>query len=85
MEQGELIPQGEEPFAPFRLYGQGVSNYMRRRMGQEQKIVLRSPERKGKIVATVYTGADDAQFFIDAVNYFADHRELWNPEHHPPR
>ena len=43
-------------------------NFMRQRMGKPNKVTLRRPERKGRIIATVYSGEDDAQYIADCVN-----------------
>ena len=73
-EQQELLPaEAGKSYVPITLYGEGHRNYMRERNGQANKVCLRSPERKGRIVATVFTGSDDAAFVIEAVNWYAAH------------
>lgn len=72
MTQAELFGQrelaaGHEP--PLTLYAdRPTPNYIRRRNGQPFKVTLRSRERKGRIVATVYTGEEDAAAIVNAVN-----------------
>ena len=54
---------------PLTLYADKPTyNYERRRKGQRLKVTLRSPERRGRIVATVYTGIEDANAIVNAVN-----------------
>ena len=43
-------------------------NFLRQRMGKPNKVTLRCPERKGRIIATVYSGEDDARYISDCVN-----------------
>ena len=37
-------------------------------MSNPNKFTLRCPERNGRIIATVYSGEDDAQYIADCVN-----------------
>ena len=37
-------------------------------MSNQNKFTLRCPERNGRIIATVYSGEDDAQYIADCVN-----------------
>ena len=37
-------------------------------MSKPNKVTLRCHERKGRIIATVYSGEDDAQYIADCVN-----------------
>ena len=71
-EQQELLPSDAyKSYVPITLYGEVHRNYMRERNGQANKVCLRSPERNGRIVATVFTGSDDSAFIIEAVNWYA--------------
>ena len=70
---GQLFPDREmrklyyEP--PLTLYADKPTyNYVRGRKGLRFKVTLRSPERRGRIVATVYTGIEDANEIVAAVN-----------------
>lgn len=59
------LPETDEP----------TPNFLRDRCGKPRKVALRSPQRKGRIVATVYSGEDDAAFIVRAVNeYYERHR-----------
>lgn len=75
MPQDDLfpeIPAGKEQ--PLTLYAdQKHRNYIRERRGQECKCTVRSAVRKGRIVATIYSGEADAQYIIRAVNYCTEH------------
>ena len=37
-------------------------------MSNPNNVTLRFPERNGRIIATVYSGEDDAQYIADCVN-----------------
>ena len=70
---GQLFPDEEmrkcfyKP--PLTLYADKPTyNYVRGRKGLRFKVTLRSPERRGRIVATVYTGIEDANEIVAAVN-----------------
>lgn len=66
------VPSGKAQ--PLTLYAnEKHRNYLRERMGKECKCTIRSAERKGKIVATVYSGEADAAYIINAVNYCTAH------------
>lgn len=66
------VPAGEAQ--PLTLYAdQKHRNYLRERMGLHDKCTIRSAVRKGKIVATIYSGEADAQYIIRAVNYCTAH------------
>ena len=77
--QAELFCQreiagGHEP--PLTLYAdEPIYNYERAFKGQRFKVTLRSPERRGRIVATVYTGVEDANDIVAAVNAAAWRRD----------
>lgn len=74
-EQGDMFPEVKSGEAqPLTLYaGTKFFHYMRHRNGQAQKCTLRSSVRGGKVVATVYTGEEDAQYILDAVNWYTAH------------
>jgi len=56
------------PRSPLVLkIGKEHSNYTRGGSGRPLKVTLRSPMRQG-VVATVFTGMDDAQHIVDMVN-----------------
>lgn len=75
MVQGDMFPEAVGKNPPLTLYaGEKHFHYMRHRNGQAQKCTLRSSVRGGKIVATIYTGEDDARYIIDAVNYYTSHK-----------
>lgn len=75
-KQPELFPaDAGKVYVPPTLYGEGHRNFMRERNGQANKVCLRSPERNGRIVATVFTGSDDASFIIESCNYCAAHKK----------
>ena len=60
---GQLFPDDEmrKCHSPLTLYADKPTfNYVRGRKGLRFKVTLRSPERRGRIVATVYTGIEDA-------------------------
>jgi len=77
MQQDTLfpLPEPDEP-APLSLVAQSPTpNFLRDRFGKPRKVTLRSPQRKGRIVATVYSGEEDAAFIVRAVNeYYEKHR-----------
>lgn len=81
MRQPDMFPEvGNRP-PPLKLYmgdGDIHANYLRRRMGQNMKITLRSRERGGRIVATIYSGEDDARYILNAVNQFTVSLEKGN-------
>ena len=70
--QDNLFPDGELPppeHERLRLVVcKPTPNYLRQRMGKPNKVTLRRPERKGRIVSTVYSGYEDAQYIADCVN-----------------
>lgn len=71
MAQDELFAFGGDGYTadPLTLYAdRPTPNYLRQRNGQPFKVTLRSRERKGRIVATVYTGLEDAEAIVRAVN-----------------
>lgn len=74
-EQGDMFPEVASGEAqPLTLYaGTKFFHYMRHRKGQAQKCTLRSSVRGGKVVATVYTGEEDARYILDAVNWYTAH------------
>lgn len=70
--QESLFPESELP-PPERerirlVVCKETPNFLRMRQGKPNKVVLRCPERKGRIIATVYSGVDDAQYIADCVN-----------------
>lgn len=69
------LPETDEP-SPISLVAQAPTpNFLRDRYGKPRKVALRSPQRKGRIVATVYSGEADAAFIVRAVNeYYERHR-----------
>lgn len=75
MPTDDLFPEVPAGVAqPLTLYAdQKHRNYLRERRGQECKCTVRSAVRKGKIVATIYSGEADAQYIIRAVNYCTAH------------
>lgn len=70
--QDTLFPEAELPppeHERLRLVVcKPTPNYLRMRQGKPCKVALRCPERKGRIIATVYSGEDDAQYIADCVN-----------------
>ena len=70
--QDSLFPEAELPppeHERLRLVVcKPTPNFLRQRMGKPNKVMLRCPERKGRIIATVYSGEDDAQYIADCVN-----------------
>lgn len=68
---GQLFTDEEMRSAksPLTLYAdEPTYNFMRGRKGLRFKVTLRSRERRGRIVATVYTGIEDANEIVAAVN-----------------
>lgn len=66
------VPSGKAQ--PLTLYAnEKHRNSLRERRGLECKCTIRSALRKGKIVATVYSGEADAAYIINAVNYCTAH------------
>ena len=75
-KQQELFPPDTgKVYVQPTLYCEGHRNFMRERNGQANKVCLRSPERNGRIVATVFTGSDDAAFIVEACNNFAAYKK----------
>lgn len=72
MSSETLFEMPPEKRPPLRLYiGAAPYNYRRHCEGKPMKVTVRSTSRKG-IVATVYTGMDDAHAIMEAVNDIRD-------------
>lgn len=82
--QGDMFPETVGKNPALTLYaGTKFFHYMRHRNGQAQKCTLRSAVRGGKVVATVYTGEEDARYILEAVNWYTAHlKDIKQEEKH---